>query len=293
MSPFFLAPNLSFESENPNFGSVEAISLTEIPSFLNLSSSEIASIGSLLALSFWFGLGDLHIENIMVGFKDDQLVCFPIDIECIFDYLTHLKQTLIVPSERISQEKCGLAKLWPILLNLSKNSKLEIIRTFTNGINIFNQMAEEILSIINKCDGFQNHPIRTVVRDTDYYNTVLKSRDFGNLYQSEIEQLNRGDIPYYFRYPLDLNIYYWTTNEKFEKADFGLEEFNIPSPVEISENNAHKFLKIKTAILSVNHLANQLGLISSLIQLNCVNVLCENRNWVFEESNSKIFISGS
>lgn len=61
----------------------------------NLTDLEVNQVGSLIAMCFWFGIGDLHIENMVIGRREKKLVCFPIDIESIFEKMTHVTQTLL------------------------------------------------------------------------------------------------------------------------------------------------------------------------------------------------------
>ncbi len=290
-SPFSLAPNLEVEFSDNSSGVIDCLSVDCLNPSYSPSLDEIKGIGAVIAMAFWFGIGDLHHENIIIGRNGNELICFPIDIECIFDHLTHIKQNLLLPSDRISLNMCGLAKILPQILLLPQANRFHLVMSFVENINLLNRIAREVYNTIIQVPYLNLHPIRVIVRDTAFYRMVDLKKSNSNLFGSELDQLLRGDIPYYFRLPNKPEIFFWGSDTSIEKADFSYQDFDLPQPIDLNVFQEQSFLKIKTTILSINNLATQLGLISKLTRLDCLGVSFDNNTYKFTEHDSQIILS--
>lgn len=290
-SPYSLAPDLQVDVISNQLGHVDYFSVDSLPESYNINFEDVESIGAMIAMSFWFGIGDLHHENIFVGKNGNDLICFPIDIECIFDHLTHLKQNLLLPSEKISPEKCGLAKILNHIMQLPKAVRFALIKSFVDNTNLYNGISQKIYTAISEIDHINHQPIRVIIRDTAFYKKLDITDSSSNLYKSEVIQIARGDIPYYFRFPDSDDIYFWVSDNQFEKADFTFENFDLPHPINLRNYRKQDFLKLKTTILSINNLAKALGLNSSLTRLDSVEVSFDNSTYKFTENESQLILS--
>lgn len=156
------------------------------------SASWFLNFGRTLAFCSIFGITDLHKDNALVSECGIQIV----DIESVFWNTLIPSETLLLPKttedihrnilskvgltelrsfsdEKVSNVVVGAIEVFSFFLNLNKNSE------FLNKIQFLNSQIE----------GF---PVRVLLRDTRDY---LKKNNF---YSEEVDQLSRGDIPYFF-----------------------------------------------------------------------------------------------
>lgn len=264
-SLFDLFIPLAFKDLTKTSGKVQFIKMNgdEIG---NLTDLEVNQVGSLIAMCFWFGIGDLHIENMVIGRREKKLVCFPIDIESIFEKMTHVTQTLLLPSKKIPLDKCGLSK---IICHIEREKALNIVESFSSTVNLLNEHGYQILSETMSKHDF-SHPIRVIVKDTNHYKECLEKAELSSLSLSEKLQIERSDIPYFFRFHNSNEIYYWKSMSTFAQSEFDYTKLNLCSPVSIL-NGSKDFSKTFTALLSVQHLCKIFDInvdINNLSQLN-------------------------
>lgn len=273
-SAFELIPLLEFEFlDKKTSGLVSCFNL-DVEEITQLTISEINNVAAFCALFFWFGVGDLHFENVIIGRdQSNKLICAPIDIECIFDNLINLQQTLLIESENVKLEKSGLSKILKIIQILDCESKSSFLIEFSKYINFLNINVNNIFEIVKlEIIGF-DVPIRIIARNTsDYVSEILDSKTILDKKKSEITQIQRGDVPYFFRFINDHNIYYYTSEDTFSRADFNYEDFSIPSCVSFSNDEFKSIIKTRSAILSITSLSKFFKLDYFLNSIDVVNI---------------------
>lgn len=259
-SPFYIAPDLYFQESKIHRGSVERLKLADLNR--DISSEEVKALSAMIALCYWFGIGDLHHENISVGLDQaGTLVCFPIDIETIFEKMTHVRQTLLTPSTKVSTSNCGLTKILPRLVYLNVEDKASFLISFAMITNILNENSENILSEIVNTEQINQYPIRMILRDTRSYRNYLDGKpEPSRMDKAEESQLTRDDIPYFFRYLNSDEIHYYVDKNNQEKAiQTDRLEFNLMSSVILTNAAQIDLIKTNTAILSLSYLAQLLN----------------------------------
>jgi len=254
-SPFDLFLSLDFKNITKTSGEVEFAQLENRVDLGSLSKAEIQQVGALLAMCFWFGIGDLHTENMLIGRNLDKLVCSPIDIESIFENMTHVTQTMLLPSKRIPLEKCGLAE---IIKYIPKEMAHVLLTSFSNSVTLLNKYGQQILYEAMTEYDF-NHPIRVIVKDTAFYKSCLSTDDLSSLFLTEKEQINRQDIPYYFRFYSSNEIYYWNTSSTYLNSGFNYLDLKLCTPIKIKSKRTEDFSKTFTTNLSLRHLCKIFG----------------------------------
>lgn len=269
-SPFDLFIPLAFKDLTKTSGKVQYIKMND-DEIGNLTELEVNQVGSLIAMCFWFGIGDLHIENMVIGRRENKLVCFPIDIESIFEKMTHVTQTLLLPSRKIPLDKCGLSK---IISHIEREKALNIVKSFSSTVNLLNEHGYQILSEAMLKHDF-SHPIRVIVRDTNHYKECLKKAELSSLYLSEKLQIERSDIPYFFRFHNSNEIYYWKSRSSFTKSEFDYTKLNLCSPVS-TISGSKNFSKTYTAMLSIQHLYKVFDINVDSKNLNQLNLKKDN-----------------
>ncbi|MGK5082406.1 hypothetical protein WDW37_03795 [Bdellovibrionota bacterium FG-1] len=116
--PFDLFEDVEFFSSDPGLaqGRVERIHWD--PGRFELSSLVCQQVGSVIALISWFGIGDIHAQNMALGTsKSGGPICMPLDIECIFDDYQLPSQTFLLHPKHNATVQSGLSSLLPFLNN--------------------------------------------------------------------------------------------------------------------------------------------------------------------------------
>ena len=199
---------------------VEMLRIEEVKTSLN--EEQLKYIGSLMAICLFFGIGDLHEENIIIGrdLSTKNLYIAPIDLEVNLTSTPTLKHTLLLNTNS-KHVNPGLIRIKNLIGNPEK--VLNILEGFVNGIILLNENITKIRSILSKINSNQKISTRVLVRDTNEYKKKIKSK----LYEEESTQLTRGDIPYFFRYYKEKNIYFWKTPNKKQSVS---DELNKNTP---------------------------------------------------------------
>ncbi|OGQ22118.1 MAG: hypothetical protein A3C46_09735 [Deltaproteobacteria bacterium RIFCSPHIGHO2_02_FULL_44_16] len=107
----FLLPNLLFSivNEIPQYGYVERLEYQKANKY---TLAEFEAIGATVALLGWFGLSDLHKENVALGRDvNGKLIFCPIDIEILFHDFSLISQTCLFPTSVDKKNICGLTQL--------------------------------------------------------------------------------------------------------------------------------------------------------------------------------------
>ncbi|MBX3021578.1 MAG: hypothetical protein KF799_07870 [Bdellovibrionales bacterium] len=195
-------------------GQVERLLLTPIESVSNLN---LHSVGSCIAIYSFFGISDLHRENMMFGKDGAGTFRFcAIDIEDFFGDFSDAGQTGLLPTVSVPRALCGLSELLQRndtkdSLNAAAACCAGFIKTMATLSENETYLTQLMLSLLTG----QNIPIRIVARKTLSYTRFLQSATLPQPPESpfcepELEQLTRGDVPYFFRYPNSSQILMWT-----------------------------------------------------------------------------------
>ncbi|MDC0980401.1 hypothetical protein OAQ84_01560 [Bdellovibrionales bacterium] len=239
LNPFYTAPSLLFEDTEGGYTVTELI----VEPIKQLTTIQCERVGHVIALSVFFGLGDLHTENVFTGVDSKgKFTFFPIDIECLFDDLSLISQTLLVPTGNHPAKIGGLHAIGNILSGQQQsNSIAAIIKGFQEQLDALEDNRTQIFQVI--FSSIRNHeaPLRVIPRATNTYKSYLTGDLKTNelpFYPSEIQQLERGDIPYYFRYLNSPAIRFYSSKGSPTVAELSkqISIFNLPKPLIASKN---------------------------------------------------------
>jgi hypothetical protein len=166
---------------------------------------ELAHIaGRAMALFAWFGVADLHWENMILGRGDEgQLVFAPVDVEILFADMDSPVQTKLIADPdpeyaELSQHAAGFRRLLPYLGKPVEGPTIAAMvagyaQTYALLQAHRSKLAEAVL-----LPQFALQPIRVCLRATAEY-IDPERRPWPPWLAAEIEQLKRGDIPYFFQ----------------------------------------------------------------------------------------------
>lgn len=164
------------------------------------SSLSCSDVGQLIAYCSVFGIMDLHAGNLI--FNGTSFI--PIDVEVVNAVIRVPSETLLLP---INEEERPFSLYNTILPFLGLNNIEEIADNIIKMIGYFLENLEQLKIFLGGLN-LSNYPIRVILRHTLDYN----SEGIIDLMSEEIMQLNRGDIPYFFKYINDDKLYYFDEN---------------------------------------------------------------------------------
>lgn len=205
--PFELIPTLNFlRTDGKDFsGSVERLQWR--PKSLKITETICAQIGALIGLTSWFGMGDLHRQNIAFGsLLDGRPVCAPLDIECLFVDHQLPAQSRLIGYAKDAGPRCGLAEFQELIAEAGHPGPFvaAVVHGYIGAMAALTEQERAVASALIEEPGISRWPIRTILRDTSEYLSLLDGSVrpeavTPNLLPSEISQLARGDVPYFYR----------------------------------------------------------------------------------------------
>ena len=157
--------------------------------------SHLYSLGVLLAYCYVFGIRDLHKNNIVKTATHLQVI----DAEVVLAKLLLPHETLLLPFKEVGPELCGAAhvpwnKFTPEQLAIVLNGYIDTFDCFTSDqsgiVCVFQDLSEDLHTI----------PVRHILRDTFHYRDRHLTEPEIPFFASEQRQLDRGDIPYFFKF---------------------------------------------------------------------------------------------
>ena len=200
--------NLVTEIENDFSGRSQEVVAT---SNGETAPSHLYSLGVLLAYCYIFGIRDLHKNNLIKTDTHLQVV----DAEVVLSKLLLPHETLLLPFKDVSSDLCGASKVLDLSSEISQD-KISIILTgyldtFESVINHRVQMLEVFANLAAR---MKQIPIRHILRDTFQYRDAKVRTPEIPFFESELSQLRRDDIPYYFKF-MDAPELIELTNERW------------------------------------------------------------------------------
>lgn len=170
------------------------------------------AFGALIAYCYIFGIRDLHKQNVIMTKTHLQAV----DAEVVFTALTLPHETLLLPFKNIDYEFAGIGALVNSKEELIQEQVEQIILGYWNLFSVAIRKMNEIDEALARLD-FSNTPMRVIVRNTSEYRTLLDNPPTNTL-PSEVEQINRGDVPFYFKFIADKGLY-WLKEREFIQVE--------------------------------------------------------------------------
>lgn len=205
--PLRLFPTLSFHpSDDGDFsGRVGFLQWSrESPP---LDDDLCAHIGAVVGLASWFGMGDLHRQNVAFGtLPDGRPVCSPLDIECLLSDHELPSQSRLIGYHDASGKGCGLVGFQKAFEDSgrSPSAVAAVLHGYAATLSTLTAKEWVIAAALGAERDVLRWPIRVILRDTSRYQSILAGASASDalkppLMASESAQLARKDIPYYYR----------------------------------------------------------------------------------------------
>ena len=205
---FTFLPTLEFVRPHARYGGeVQRIELAPLGRLSRSEKRELAVVvGRSLALWSFLGVADLHWENLVLG-RDARggIVFAPLDIEMILDELTTPTETKLLPETApdvaaVCQHACGVRRVLPFLGKPVEGRDLAtMLAAYRKTLDWLERHGDAIARTLSRLPKLRETPIRVCLRGTDEYVRARSVPLSPPLLDAELEQLARGDIPYFFR----------------------------------------------------------------------------------------------
>src|SRR6478736_2276053 len=196
-----------FGSRGADGGQVERLQLEPLRTRDTETRRALATIvGRSLALWSWLGVADLHWENLVLGVDEQGRVVFgPLDIEMILADLSLPTETKLLPDAdpeyaAICRHASGVRRVLPYLGKpIDVGELLVMAGAYRRTLAFLDRHSQEIADVLSALPELREAPLRVLLRGTGDYVQSVSSSLWPPLLEAEIEQLARGDIPYFFR----------------------------------------------------------------------------------------------
>jgi hypothetical protein len=205
---FEFLPTLKFQRPRAKSGGeVERLVLKPLPAPSLKRKNELAAIvGSSLALFSWLGIADLHWENLVLGSDGRGRVIFgPLDVEMILADFSRPTETKLLPDAdpeyaELCRHASGVRRVLPYLGKpIAARDLLAMADAYLAALALLDRHSAEIAALFAKLPGLRETPIRLILRSTGDYVRAATQPVWPPLLDAELEQMARGDIPYFFR----------------------------------------------------------------------------------------------
>lgn len=205
---FHFLPTLEFARSRTRVGGeVEALTLRPLTRLSTKTRRELSSVvGRSLALWSFLGVSDLHWENLVLGTDArGQIVFGPLDIELILADLSLPTETKLLPDAdpeyaEVCRHACGVRRVLPYLGKpIAASDLLEMAAAYRGALAFLERHSAAIASLLSVLPELHAAPIRVLLRGTGDYVHAAEHPPWPPLLDAEVEQLSRGDIPYFFR----------------------------------------------------------------------------------------------
>lgn len=179
----------------------------EINSSTNFGTREhLYSLGVLLGYCYVFGIRDLHRNNVVKTETHLQVIDAEVVLSCLL--LPH--ETLLLPFKEVGPGLCGASSV----LNLAAVSAEQIELVLRGYYDVFHCISSNLAGIQRTFEDqrsiFERIPVRHILRDTIHYRSARANPPEIPLFESEVEQLGRGDIPYFFKFVGEPHVHAYT-----------------------------------------------------------------------------------
>ena len=206
---------LQIHSKNP---SIEGSSVKVDAHSLN-DKIDFKDVGKLIAYCSVFGLLDLHTGNLVYNGKR----FIPIDIEVVNAAIRVPSETLLFP---LNDEERPYSLYFLLLPYLNEENAKLLLEGMIEMLSCLAENSTALLSELSSVD-FSAYPVRVIIRHTLDYRT----KENADLLAEEIIQLERGDIPYFFKYIDGEDLHFYEEEMKPKKCvelnDRALKKFTM------------------------------------------------------------------
>lgn len=241
-----------------------------------VTDAEFRSFGILLGYCYALGIHDLHKNNLIRTTTGLQVI----DAEIVFNQSILPNETLLLPFKNMPFEMCGLSLLVKSFDELTLSQTTCILDGFTKSIEIIEKQSGALEQVFLDTIVNSTHTIRVMIRETAKYKNWESRSESSAFIREELEQLERGDVPYFFKFIDDPRMFYF------------IDSIGSAKEVKLSEVNQSRVIQYgcsPTFILNKDRLNKSIlptGILSLVRQL-----IPTETHFHFQNSNFEVGIS--
>ena len=189
-----------------------SVAIPSIEANTSASEHDLFGFGMLLGYCYVLGIQDLHAENVIRSHHRLQVI----DAEVVLSRLRLPNETLLLPFRDTPFGKAGVRHYFASAEDVNIAAAQTILAGFSAALIELDRVATPLLGALNQA--IDQHkgatvPIRVILRDTSKYRDWQTQQAHQEpFFPEEVEQLKRGDIPYFFKYLGQSQLYYFTSS---------------------------------------------------------------------------------
>jgi len=226
--------NLNVEVKNDWLGFSEEVSRDEIP----ISIEHFYSFGVLVGYCYLLGIRDLHKYNLVVKKSHLQII----DAEVVLTNLILPNETILLPFREIPLDLSAVSLLCGDLKKLSPHQVEKLFAGYFDVTTAILDSLDVVMPVLeHECQN--QHPARVILKNTKQYRDFLMGNGSPSDYlPEELAQLDRGDIPYFFKYVGQTALHFLSEHGLVETVS------NIPGDLErdVSRHSKSPALLLQT-----------------------------------------------
>ncbi len=197
--------NLDVHFENGDCGFSKQIIEVDVVS----EQSHAYGLGVLLAYCYLFGIRDLHKGNVIRREAHLQVI----DAEVVFSKLLLPNETLLLPFKDVSNEVCAAQKSFGDITAIDLERLKPVLNGYFDLLSVVLEKRDQLVELLkNHREKMLTVPIRHIMRNTAHYRLWRENQRPPTIpfCSDELKQLERGDVPYYFKFIGGTNLYAYT-----------------------------------------------------------------------------------
>lgn len=183
-----------------------------------LSDVEVEQIGGVLALMNFLGVGDLHKNNILFGEYENSVIFAPVDLEVFYQKFSFTQMGLVSADKKHLKCCSGISLLLDYLGKYpDADFSVKLMFGYHKYLNIYLSNKSQLeAAFLGDAEGHQCIS-RVVFRDTRVYLPHVGGKKVDYFLNEESEQLERGDIPYFFSFVMEdpARQFWWKTPDEY------------------------------------------------------------------------------
>ncbi len=175
------------------------------------------SFGVLIGYCYLLGIRDLHKYNLAIKSNSLQVI----DAEVVLTNLILPNETILLPFREIPFELSAISLICEDLKSLTSS---QIKNIFAGYFDVSSIILENFAALNNTLShelvsAELEHPIRVILKNTKQYRDFLMGiGSTSDFLPEELAQLERGDIPYFFKRLGDKNLYFLLDSTHQQKS---------------------------------------------------------------------------
>lgn len=169
----------------------------------------LRSFARVSAIAAAFGIVDLHGSNCIPTLQSRFAL---VDIECPFFDCESLGETALIGRRGLPAERSGWAHLKAALLKAGPAAAAYLIFEHYRYLGVIEDCSDAIIESLGAL-ALRSTPIRVILRATKDYSNLQGLIE--PLVEEETTQLERGDMPYFFKFLGDPTLYNYISETEF------------------------------------------------------------------------------